>query len=105
MTAYFLRVLAVLMIFATPLHAQDAHVPEGYESFEAYEIAMYARIGELAEQGNLNISGLLARRDELRAEYAAARQNGNRLGMLKSEALRATQIRAALEEINRRVNN
>jgi hypothetical protein len=105
MTAYFLRVLAVLMVFATPLHAQDAHVPEGYESFEAYEIAMFERIGELAEQGNLNISGLLAKRDELRAEYAAARQNGDRSGMLEAEALRATLIRAALEEINRRVNN
>jgi len=105
MTAYFLRVLAVLMIFATPLHAQDAHVPEGYESFEAYEIAMYARIGELAEQGNLNISGLLARRDELRAEYAAARQNGNRLGMTKARALQAHLIRIALERAHQFASN
>ena len=66
---------------------------------------MYARIGELAAQGNLNISGLLARRDELRAEYAAARQSGDQSGMLEARALQAHLIRIALERANQFASN
>ena len=61
---------------------------------------MYARIGELAEQGGFNITGLLAKRDELRAEYDIAQQQNDHARMARSEALRATLIRLALENLS-----
>jgi hypothetical protein len=100
MTAYFLRVLAVLMIFATPLHAQDAHVPEGYESFEAYEIAMFERIDELAAQQGVDMSTFYEVRDELRAEYAEAEKRNDSKGMAKANALRAHVITRGLERLS-----
>jgi hypothetical protein len=97
MTAYFLRILAVSLMFAAPLQAQSTDTPEGFESFEAYEAAMYARISELAEKASLNISGLLAKRDELRAEYDAAAQRNDKAGMAEARAVQAHLIRIALE--------
>ena len=100
MTAYFLRVLAVLMVFATPLHAQDAHVPEGYESFEAYEIAMFERIDELAMQRGADIAAIHKMRDRLRAEYSGAERRNDRAGMTEAQALQAHLIRLFLERLS-----
>lgn len=105
MAAYFLRILAVSLMFAAPVQAQSADAPEGYESFEAYEVAMYARIGELAAKGNLNISGLLAKRDELRAEYKAARLRGDTVAMAEARAVQTHLIRIALERANQFAND
>lgn len=98
MTAYFLRVLAVLMICAAPLHAQDAHVPEGYESFDAYETAMFERIDLLAAQSGADVSRFHSFRDELRAEYEEAKRRNDRAGMAEANALRARLITHSLEK-------
>ena len=105
MIAQLAKGVTAFFLLTVPLYAQNTPVPEGYENFEAYELAMYQRIGELANQGGLDITGLLARRDELRAEYTAAEQSNDSVGMRRAEALRATLIRAALEEINRRTGD
>lgn len=103
MTTYFLRILTAILIFSTPLHAQNTNVPEGYESFEAYEIAMFERIDELAVQRGANtsqVSQIHQLRDELRVQYADARNRNDKAGMAEAQALQAHLIRVFLEQLS-----
>lgn len=98
---HFLRAIATILLLSTPLHAQDAHVPEGFDSFEAYEVAMYARIDELAAQKGLNIDFVHQDRAELRAEYETARNRNDKAGMAEARAMQAYVIRFALEQLSK----
>lgn len=93
-------VLAMLSTLPASLHAQDPDIPEGYASFESYEIAMFARIDALAAQRGVNISFLHEDRAELHAEYESAKQRNDKTGMTEARAMQAYIIRYALEKLS-----
>ena len=100
MAVHLFRILAVLLMFSLPLHAQNANVPEGFDSFDAYETAMYARIDELAAQRGVDIAFLYQDRADLRAEYETARQRNDKAGMAEARAMQTHVIRYALEKLS-----
>ena len=100
MTVHFLRILAVFLMFTSPLQAQSNDAPEGYESFDAYEVAMFEKIDALAIQKGIDVSRFHTFRDELRTEYAQAAQRNDKAGMAEANALRARLIRHSLEQVS-----
>ena len=96
-----MAVAAALLAFTvTVSHAQNSNVPEGYESFAAYEVAMFERIDELAMQRGANIAAIHKMRDRLRAEYSGAERRNDRAGMAEAQALQAHLIRLFLERLS-----
>lgn len=98
-------VVSLLWILSLPLHAQNTDVPEGYESFEAYETAMFVRIDELAAQNGLNVEGLHAKRNELQIEYEDARNQDDATGMAEARAMQSYVIRVSLEKLSQATSN
>ncbi|QBF30072.1 hypothetical protein [Thalassococcus sp. S3] len=100
MAAACLYLTITVFCAALPLYAEGTHIPKGYDSFDAYEEAMFERIDELARQRGIDVAFLHEDRAALHAEYEAAKQNDDAASMAEARAMQAYIIRYALENLS-----
>ena len=98
-TRTFFAATATALFLMSSVHAQNPNIPAGFESFDAYEEAMFVRIDELAVQQGVDMSKFHEVRDRLRAEHAEARERNDMAAMAEAEALRAHVITRGLERL------
>jgi hypothetical protein len=89
---------SVMIMSYEQMAVLEQHHWQQTEYFQQFEADMSARIDELAAANGVDMSTFHANQRRLEAEYEDARARGDLAGMLKADALRATNVRIGLEQ-------
>jgi len=89
---------SVMLMSQEQMFVLEQHHWQQTEYLQQFESDMFERIDELAAANGADVSAFHENQRRLQAEYEEARARGDLAGMLKADALRATNLRIGLEQ-------
>lgn len=89
----------VMELTREQLAALDQRHAAASARFQSFETSLFTHMDALAAENGVDVSRFHAVRDQLQAEYAAAKARGDLLAMAEADALRATDLRMGLETV------
>lgn len=89
---------SVMLMSQEQMAALEQNHWQQTEHFQQFENSMFARLDELAAANGVDVSAFHENQRKLQAEYEEAKAKGDLAGMLRADALRATNLRVGLEQ-------